>query len=168
MMWLRRREFHARPLAHEANELLLLHSAVRLPGIAPRSRAWQARVLLLNHGRVDVVETDENRTRIFRVQTGRSPVELQPRRVATWSRSGYRESHPDLELGTLVSFYWTMAAERSPSPESNRIRPFTKRLLDRRAARAEGCGRDRRAHVPSSSGRIRTSIVPINSGTPYR
>jgi hypothetical protein len=49
---LRRHDLHVRPSAHEADELLLLHSAV---------------------------ETDENRTRIVRVQTGCSPVELQPR-----------------------------------------------------------------------------------------
>ena len=68
-----------------------------------------------------LVETDENRTRIFRVQTGRSPVELQPRAASDWRRCGYRGSHSDLELGTLVSCYWTMAAchgADAPEPPS--------------------------------------------------
>ena len=79
---LRRRELHARPSAHEADELLLLHSAV---------------------------ETDENRTRIVRVQTGCSPVELQPRCFRDHCfglvSCGYRESHPDLEPGKLAFCY---------------------------------------------------------------
>ena len=118
---MRRHELHVRPSAHEADELLLLHSAV---------------------------ETDENRTRIVRVQTGCSPVELQPQIFATTSRCGYRGSHTDLELGTLASCYWTMAAE-SPSSELHRSLPFTKRLLDFRAARAkETRERDQRAQRP--------------------
>ncbi len=105
---MRRHDLHVRPSAHEADELLLLHSAV---------------------------ETGESRTRILRVQTGCSPVELQPQTGATdVARCGNRELHPDLELGTLASCYWTMAAWWSPRPELHRSLPFTKRLLDFRAA----------------------------------
>jgi hypothetical protein len=38
-----------------------------------------------------MVETDENRTRIFRVQTGCSPVELQPRNVDSATPNPHRE-----------------------------------------------------------------------------
>ena len=91
---LRRHDLHVRPSAHEADELLLLHSAVRLPGIAlelygvqlgwteyseshgareassakrsePGSRTWQARVLPLNHGRMGSPRPDLHRNRPF-------------------------------------------------------------------------------------------------------
>src|SRR5262245_34585240 len=71
---LRRHDLHVRPSAHEADELLLLHSAVRLPGIEPESRTWQARVLPLNHGRIRIVWW--RLTRIELVFTGCKPVAL--------------------------------------------------------------------------------------------
>jgi hypothetical protein len=96
------------------------------------------------------------------------PLSYSPKFFAITSRCGYRESHTVLELGTLASCYWTMAAE-SPSSELHRSLPFTKRLLDSRAARAKETRSATSARsIPGSSGRIRTSIFPINNRTPYR
>lgn len=144
--YLRRHDLHVRPSAHEADELLLLHSAV---------------------------ETDENRTRIVRVQTGCSPVELQPQScLAIVSglvpRCGYRELHPNLELGTLASCCWTMTAFEPKSGVAPKptVYETVALLLSYKGTEAASATSARTA--PGSSGRIRTSIFPINSGTPYR
>lgn len=120
-----------------------------------------------------LVETDENRTRICRVQAGGSPVELQPR-----SFRGHTpretERPPRIALGSrawharvLLLDHGRMVEPPSGLAPEPAVYETAARLLELQG-HFSAVARPARDSTFCSSGRIRTFIFPSNSGTPYR